>query len=269
MRLLYVLLYAASGVLALLLAGLAALWLARYRRRPKFRRGPLRPLESTVLAALLERSAPPVRERLAKQIALLRVHCRLHFEKLMTLSLYPEREDYPLLDAPDVCFPNRNEFPLATMSFVIRDAKFSAQFSAVNGRLFDVGIRPNPRHVLATSEINVTRFQQKTDPFVTAAIGTFDERLATIDAALPEDYVAWLRQTDGFEHGEWRVYPLAEVRSVPLGDHNYYCLADDGAIVLYVREGSRGGRLYTCAIADDDVMPTDASFRAIIEGSAP
>ena len=262
------LLYGVSGTAALLLAGLAGLRLARYRRRPKFRRGLLRPLERTLLEALKERCDPAVQERLAKQTPLLRTHCRLHFEKLMSLELYPDRKDYPLFDADDMLFPRRDEFRLGSMSFVVHDAKFTAQFGAVNGRLFDVVIRPNPRRVLAAAKIDVTRFQQTTNPFETPLLATFDHRLAAIAAALPEDYVAWLRQADGFERGGWRVFPIAEVRSVPLGEHNYYCLASDGVIMLCVREGARSAQLYTCAIADDAVLPTDASFRAIIEGSA-
>lgn len=294
---------AVGAALAIALAaGFGLLVFLRYRRRPRFTRGALKPLEQRLLAALVEHSEAPLADRLRRQIELMPVHCRLHFEKMLSLELYPEPSDRPALDSADVLFPNRSDFRVATLSFRLRGQKFKAQFGATGGRLFDMIVRPNPGRLLHASDIEVTRYQlgenafevaariphdrHETPPQLTGLLADWSKRyglgdvyrpldarttkraLAPIDAMLPADYIEMMRQTDGFTVGTWRVLGLAEIYRVALGDHNYYYLADDGAVVACVREGSKTGTICTCAIDDVDApIEEGTSLAKVIDKS--
>lgn len=271
----------------------------RYRRMPKVRRGPLKPLERRLLAALVEHSEPGLAERLSRQIPLFTRYCRLHFDKSMSVDLHADEAGYARLEGSDVAFPNRTDFRLATLSFTLRGETFKAQFGATGGRVFDIVVRPNPRRLLSATDIEVTRYQRGDDAFeakyripqepyeavpaFSGFLGEWAQRfglhdvnrplegevaqraLAQIDATLPPDYLEILRQADGFTVGSWRVLGLAEVHSVPLGAHNYYHIAHDGAFAAYVREGSQDGLVYVCAIEDDMPLAEGTSLRELIE----
>lgn len=286
---------AAIVIPALLFAVLAFL---RYRRKPKFRRGPLEPLERRLLAELTERSDPALAQRLRRQVELLTVHCRLHFDKSLSLDLYPG-EQRTQIEHDDVRFPNRSDFRLATISFTVGGQKFKAQFGATGGHLFEVIIRPNPRRHLHASDIEITRYErvgeamQATNELphqrydivlaLTGLLGEWSARfgledvyrpldksarsraLSRINATLPADYLEMMRQTDGFTVGSWHVLGLAEVRAVALGAHNYFILADEADVVACVREGAETSTVFVCAIADQSPTEEGASLRNVIE----
>jgi hypothetical protein len=276
----------------------AVLAYLRYQRKPKFRRGRLEPLEQRLLAELTERSDPALAERLRRQLALLPVHCRLHFDKSLSLSLYPG-EDSTQVESDDIRFPNRSDFRLATISFTAGEQKFKAQVGATGGRLFEMIIRPNPRRFLRSSVIEVTGYERAGDamqptaeiprqrydtvPAFTGILGEWSARfglddvcrpleksarsraLSRINATLPADYLELMRHTDGFIVGSWHVRGLADVRSVSLGAHEYFVLADEADFVACVREGSETGTVCLCAITGDSPIPEGASLTKVID----
>ena len=278
----------------------ALLAFLRYRRKPKFRRGPLEPVERRLLDALVERSDPPLADRLRRQIELLPLHCRLHFDKSLSLELYPG-DQRAAIEADSVRFPNQSDFRLATISFTLGGRKFKAQFEATGGRVFGMIIRPNPRRLLRAREIDVTRYERVGDamevsgeiphrrfepvPAFTGLLGEWSARfgleevyrpldkattsraLAGIDAALPADYLEMMRQADGFAVGSWQVLGLAEVRSVALGADDYYLLANEGDTVACVRKGSKSATVYTCLIEDESPTEEGTSLRKVIEAA--
>jgi hypothetical protein len=78
------------------------------------------------------------------------------------------------------------------------------------------------------------------------------EFIETVDAKLPEDYVALMSATDGATIKNWRVYGLSQIRRIVQRTGNYYLLgeATDGRAIGVVQEGD-DGKLYIISAEDD------------------
>ena len=144
----------------------------RLRRRPSILPTSLPPLADTLLQTLLENSNSDVRERLIKQLALLRPHQKVDADESLTFEMTAERRDQAAVEAADVRFPNRSRIRLANMSFSIKEDEFTTEFNAFNGRLLDLIIRPDPGKLANRRDIKVDSFERITDPFSAAVPST-------------------------------------------------------------------------------------------------
>jgi len=90
--------------------------------------------------------------------------------------------------------------------------------------------------------------------------------LASIDAALPSDYVDIISQTDGAKIGDCTIHGAENIRKIVLENANYYVLVDTeltGGIV--VKEGTQDGELYAIDYEDDSLRPIGKSLKDAIE----
>ena len=97
-----------------------------------------------------------------------------------------------------------------------------------------------------------------------------EELAQTIDANLPEDYMALASATDGATINGWRIYGLSDIRRIVQPTRNYYLLAEanDGRAIGVVQE-SEDAMLYVVSPEDDEPKAAGQSLLAFVEGDLP
>ena len=82
------------------------------------------------------------------------------------------------------------------------------------------------------------------DSFKPIGSDYLDNYTKQIDAKLPDDYLELIKQTEGLDLEQSKIFGISEIYRTGLDDGNYYHLAefDDG--IIAVKEGDRDGKIY-------------------------
>jgi hypothetical protein len=147
------------GIIFLALAGLAIY--SANLRRPKFFKGSLKPFEKSLYGMLENELEGPAGQLIPKQLAYLKRGVRLYFPKSYSLELYNDKQN-PLPD--EILFERKDEFKLATLSFIVGDTKYKAEFTTYSGRVWGFTVRPSPKKILTKSLTGLDKFKCNNDP---------------------------------------------------------------------------------------------------------
>jgi len=225
----------------------------RLRRR-------LTPLEERLLEAVAETLPHEARERYGQQVE--GVNKVQRFGAAREVNLYRMHGGKPY-NAPEMAFADqRLEVELARVRFRIRGEEQIRKVSlyTVRGFLFSLVFDPPAGPVSHQNDLSLldvelvsdpTRRQHPADPRPILDTGSLSgelgrwharfgltdlrqplddgarqKRLAEIPARLPEQYLGLTQQTDGFLVGPWKVYGLAEIYGIALGEGQYQVLAE-------------------------------------------
>lgn len=259
---------------------LAVLYIASYRRRPKFNNKGFTELEKILIIELYELFDSEIQTKLKAQIAYFesKRKWRQYWEKSMSIELYGDNEN-PLSD--NLRYNRKDESKLATIRFQANDEKYHIEFNNYDGRIWGWKIRPNPKSIMKVTTINVISKKVNSDPNSFAqstfkkekliSIPKFDGLLAElnntqsinqvfqpigsdflenyikrIDSKLPIEYLDIIKQSEGVVFRDYIILGISEIRSTGLDDGNYFHLAefDDG--VIAVKEDDKSGTVYYC-----------------------
>lgn len=257
-----------------------ALFIASYRRRPKFNNKGFTALEKNLLSELYELFDSEIHTKLKAQIEYFepKRKWRQYWEKSMSMELYGDNEN-PLSD--NLRYKRKDESKLATIRFKTNNEKYHIEFDNYDGRIWGWKIRPNPKSIMKTSTISVTSKKINNDPNSFAQSTFKKEKLKSIpkfngllgklnniqsinqvfepiraeflenyikriDSKLPIEYLDIIKQSEGVDFGDCCILGISEIRSTGLDDGNYFHLAefDDG--ILAVKEEEKNGTVYYC-----------------------
>jgi len=225
------------------------------------------PLEQKVLGAVGAALDPEARRRFERQVEAVNKVQRLGDAR--EVNLYRMRRGRPRND-PETAFADRRlEAELARVRFRVpgEDWTRSVTLYLVRGFLFSLVFDPAAGAVLDRDDIDIVDVRLAIDPMrdreppgprPPADPGRFTGRLAhwrehyelreisqpldpgdrrqrigEIPARLPADYLGLTEQSEGLVVGPWKVYGLAEVYGISLGEAEYQVLAElrDGGVV--------------------------------------
>ncbi|MEP2278783.1 hypothetical protein [Maribacter sp.] len=274
-----------------------ALYIAAYRRRPKFNNKGFTELEKRLLIELYGLFDTETQTKLKAQIEYFRPKrkWRQYWEKSMSIELYGDNEN-PLSD--DFKYIRKDESKLATIRFKANDEKFYIEFDNYDGRLWGWKIRPNPKRIMKTTSIKVTSKKINNDPNSFAQttfkkkkikpIPIFEGLLGElnnvksinqvfqpigkkflknytkrIDSKLPAEYLQIIEKSESVDFGYFKILGVSEIYTTGLDDGNYYHLAefDDG--VIAIKEEDNSGTIFYCHYSGLlDNLGTD--FRAVM-----
>ena len=277
MKSILIILGALIGIIGLIFL---ALYIASYRRRPKFNNKGFTDLEKNLLSELYELFDSEIQTKLKAQIEYFepKRKWRQYWEKSMSMELYVDNEN-PLSD--NLRYKRKDESKLATIRFQANHEKYHIEFDNYDGRIWGWKIRPNPKSVMKVTSIIVTSKKVNNDPNSFAqntfnkeklkSFPKFDgllgelnniqsitqvfkpigaeflkEYIKRIDSKLPTEYIDIIKQSEGVDFGDYSLLGISEIYSTGLDDGNYYHLAefDDG--VITVKEKDKSGTVYYC-----------------------
>ena len=256
--------------------------ISAYKRKPKFNTKGYTILEKRLLEVFISMFDTNMVEKLKKQINYFedKRKWRQYWEKSMSIELY---EDQDISD--DIKYPRRDESRIGTIRFKVNDEIFSIEFDSYDGRIGGWKIRPNPKKIQKTENIEVTNTKINNDPnekievsiektefklipdfkgligviskaktikkayipLLSIQIEFFKQK---INSKLPDDYVKIITQTEGAEFEDFRIYGISEIQRTGLDDADYFHLVefDDG--IIAIKEYDKNGELYYCHYSD-------------------
>lgn len=259
---------------------LAVLYIASYRRRPKFNNKGFTDLENILLIELYGLFDSETQKKLKAQIKHFEPigKWRQYWKKSMSIELYGDNEN-SLSDS--FKYKRKDESKLATIRFKANDEKFYIEFENYDGRIWGWKIRPNPKKIMKTTSIEITSKKINNDPN-TFAQNTFKKKkfksipkfegllgelntinsinqvfhpigkkflknyTKRIDSKLPDEYLQIIEKSEGVDFGYFKILGVSEIYTTGLDDGNYYHLAefDDG--VITVKEEDYSGTIFYC-----------------------
>ncbi|WP_281235157.1 hypothetical protein [Flavobacterium gelatinilyticum] len=276
-------------VLVILYFGLAFILIQI--RRPKFNNKGYTKLEKKLLDIFTSMFDPDLAEKIKKQIEYFenKRKWRQYWEKSMSIELYGDKKM-----SPDLKYSRQDESKIATIKFKVNEEQYSIVFDSYDGRIWGWKIRPNPKRIQKTDNIEIiskkinndpnekvvisiekTKFKTipnfdgvigeivkvktiKTayNPLISQQIETFKRK---IDSVLPNGYIQIIEQTEGLEFNDFRILGISEIQRTGLDDGDYFHLVefDDG--IIAVKENDQNGELYFCHFSDGliDELGTD------------
>lgn len=238
------------------------------RRRPKFFRGRLKPLEKSLYQELARKLPPAAAKRMTEQLSYLRRGVRCYYPKSYTLELFDDAER-PL--PKEVRFERADAYTVATVHFTMGQIKYKAEMAAAQGRVSGITVRPNPKAILFTSMKEPDRFRLNNDSMEKGEIETstdyfppdspFDGRLGALaaehvvrevrrplaeeqwkqllrrsDTRFPDDWIDLFRQTNGFMLDNCQVFGWGAMEDLSLEDGTYRMLAEKASGCLAIRK---------------------------------
>jgi hypothetical protein len=256
---------------AIILALIALAWYSSYKRRPKFFKGGLKPLEKALYTELQNHLPVTITPLIPSQLSHLKRGVRLYFPGSYTLELY-ENKDNPIDE--NSLFERKDNFKLATISFTSGTTKYKAEFQTYSGRIWGLIVRPNPKNILGINKIHVEKFKLNNDPSEKLNLEIIPEfydptdifegivavlkskyNLKDIQKPLPENqqhlfirlsetkfppgYLELIKQTNGFTVDDAKVYGLGPFEPVPLDDGNYLTIAEKSTGCLGIKQSQR------------------------------
>jgi hypothetical protein len=144
-----------------------------------------------------------------------------------------------------------------------------ADIMLCKGRFFGLEFSKSPAFL--ANGFEVVKSDALLDPMLQLSEGgagdIMRERLiATIDAKLPDEYLALVADAGTTVINGWQIYDLPQVRKIVQPEENYYLVAEKerrGAIG--VREEDQSGQLYYLDYEDDVPVKIQISLRAFCE----
>lgn len=283
---------------SLVLAIFLFLLYRNYADRPKFFMGSLKPLEKSLFKELENRLPLQAGSLLSRQLTYLKRGTRLYFPKSLSLELYADK-DNPI--PADLLFERKDEFKLATLSFIHRDTKYKAEFNTYDGRVLGFTIRPSAKKIRYKVISSFDKFTMHNDPMEKLDLDIITEyytegasyegilnelaqkyTLTNVKKPLPEkqrqlfvklsesklppDYLQLCEQTNGFDIGEIRIAGLGALQSVALDDANYFMLAEKSIGCLSVKQSKRVTQLKFHSYEDEtDVKDLGSHFMTALD----
>jgi hypothetical protein len=259
------------------------------------------PVEEDLLAALKAELSPEAAALLAGQLEQVSKVQRLYSPTSVEINLYPIKGKKVVRD-PTLKFPAEGEIKLGTIVFKKPDTSeptWKADLYAVNGWLFSIVIRPNPKPVQAfhVEVVSVETVADPMEPSLKVEVkklghaphleGWLDDWLeeheatdfspplpeqlythflSKVDAKLPDDYPEIVSQLEGLIVENVSILGLSEIYLVHLPDADFYFLAEiHGEGMLGVKEGSQDQKLYFRSYEGDKQEELGTSFRRAVE----
>ncbi|OCB78332.1 hypothetical protein B0A79_12355 [Flavobacterium piscis] len=247
-------------------------------RRPKFNNKGYTKLEKRLLDIFTSMFDPNLADKIKMQIEYFenKRKWRKYWEKSMSIDLYGDKKM-----SPNLKYPRRDESKIATIRFKVNEEKYSIEFNSYDGRIWGWKIRPNPKGIQKTDNIEViskkiyndlnekvvisiekTEFKtipnfdgvigevSKVKPIKTAFNPLIPQQIEIfkrkIDTVLPNGYIKIIEQTEGLEFDDFRISGISEMQRTGLDDGDYFHLVefDDG--IIAVKENDKNGELYFC-----------------------
>ncbi|MFH7004199.1 hypothetical protein [Flavobacterium bizetiae] len=247
-------------------------------RRPKFNNKGYTKLEKKLLDIFTSMFDPDLADKIKMQIEYFenKRKSRQYWEKSMSIELYGDKKM-----SPNLKYPRRDESKIATIRFKVNEEKYSIDFNTYDGRIWGWKIRPNPKRIQKTDNIEVISKKINNDPNEKVVISIEKTEFKTIpnfdgvigeiakvkaiktaynplipqqieifkrkiDSILPHGYIQIIEQTEGLEFQEFRISGISEIQRTGLDDGDYFHLAefDDG--IIAIKENDKNGELYFC-----------------------
>lgn len=247
-------------------------------RRPKFNKKGYTKLEKKLLDIFTSMFDSDLAEKIKKQIEYFenKRKWRQYWEKSMSIELYGDKKL-----SPDLKYSRQDDSKIATIRFKVNEEKYSIEFDSYDGRIWGWKIRPNPKRIQKTDNIEVISKKINNDPNEKVVISIEKTEIKTIpnfdgaigqiakvkpiktaynplipqqieifkrkiDSFLPHGYIQIIEQTEGLEFQEFKISGISEIQRTGLDDGNYFHLAefDDG--IIAIKENDKNGELYFC-----------------------
>lgn len=220
----------------------------------------------------------PSSEKIKKQIEYFenKRKWRQYWEKSMSIELYGDKKM-----SSDLKYSRQDDSKIATIRFKVNEEKYSIEFDSYDGRIWGWKIRPSPKRIQKTDNVEViskkinndtnekvvisiekTEFKTipnfdgvigeiaKVKPIKTAYNPLIPQQIEIfkrkINSFLPHGYLQIIEQTEGLEFQEFRISGISEIQRTGLDDGDYFHLAefDDG--IIAIKENDKNGELYFC-----------------------
>lgn len=266
-------------------------------RRPKFNNKGYTKLEKRLLDIFTSMFDPNLADKIKMQIEYFenKRKWRKYWEKSMSIELYGDKKMLPNLK-----YPRRDESKIATIRFKVNEEKYSIEFNSYDGRIWGWKIRPNPKRIQKTDNIEVISKKINNDPNEKVVISIEKTEFKTIpnfdgvigevakvkpiktafnplipqqieifkrkiDSVLPNGYIKIIEQTEGLEFDDFRISGISEMQRTGLDDVDYFHLVefDDG--IIAVKENDKNGELYFCHFSGGLIDKLGTDFDKILK----
>lgn len=268
------------------------------------KRHPFSRLEDILIGALEQALAPGAAQLLSAQIAKVnKIHRNSDWTEIL---LYAVRLGAGRRD-PEFDVPVKSELELARIRFRIdsRKAKWEARLIAVNGHLFTLVIRPSPKDIPFSENIEILDVELRDDPMDALTVSSenssrpinlwgwvrewaekyngtsfspplpkreFQSALDKIEAHLPMEYWELLGQTNGMTlNDDVHIFGIHEVSKVELEAGDFYQPAEitgRGVVAIKRYDDTYTDDIYTIYFlshSGGNPEPIGTSFRRAVE----
>lgn len=266
-------------------------------RRPKFNKKGYTKLEKKLLDFFTSMFDPDLAGKIKKQIEYFenKHKWRQYWEKSMSIELYGDKKM-----SPDLKYSRQDDSKIATIRFKVNEEKYSIEFDSYDGRIWGWKIRPNPKRIQKTDNIEVISKKINNDPNEEVVISIEKTEFKTIpnfdgvmgeiakekpikiaynpltpqqievfkrkiDSVLPSGYIQIIEQTEGLEFNDFRILGISEMQRTGLDDGNYFHLAEFDEGIIAVKENDKNGELYFCHFTDGWIDELGTDFDKILK----
>lgn len=162
---------------------------------------------------------------------------------------------------PDHFFPNRGEFTVGTVDYLIKGVRFTTTLTSVGGHIFSFVTRPS---------IKAYCFDRIDEVKAVTIIGDPSDRSGGIPTDvrhLPDEYRRYIESGAPLEVNGWHLLTPQEVYQVPFPAGDFLILAvRHGEEYLMTPDGAEDAGIYFTSVEDTTVHRQRKSFREILVG---